>query len=44
MKKLLKKLGNGGWELSAMIGVMIAFVILLIIVVILSYRVENIIH
>lgn len=39
-----KRLGNGGWGLSAMIGFMIAFVIILIIIVIMSYRIENIIH
>ncbi len=40
----MKRLGNGGWGLSAMIGFMIAFVVLLIVVVIMSYKVESIIH
>jgi len=34
----MKKLNNKGFELSALIGVMIAFAIFLIIIVILSYR------
>ena len=40
----MKKLGNGGWGLDTMIAFMIAFVIILIVVVILSYKVEGIIH
>ena len=32
------KMNNRGWGLSTMIGLMIAFVLFLIIVVILSYR------
>jgi len=35
---VMKKLGNGGWGLSAMVGFMIAFAIFLIIIVILAYR------
>lgn len=35
----MKKLGNGGWGLSAMIGFVIVFVIFLIIIVVLSYKV-----
>ena len=39
MKKRNKGiLSNKGFELSAMIGIMIAFVIFLIIIVILTYR------
>ena len=34
----MKKLGNGGWGLSAMVGFMVAFAIFLIIIVILAYR------
>ena len=34
----MKKLDNKGWGLSTMIGLMIAFVLFLIIVVVLSYR------
>ena len=34
----MKKLGNGGWGLDTMIGFMIAFAVLLIIIVILSYH------
>ena len=33
----VKKLGNNGWGLGAMIGFMIAFAIFLIIIVILAY-------
>jgi hypothetical protein len=33
------KLNNHGWGLSTMIGLMIAFVIVLIVIVILSYSV-----
>ena len=35
----MKRLGNNGWGMNAMIGFMIAFVIFLIIILILSYRV-----
>ena len=34
----MKKLGNGGWGMDTMIGFMIAFAILLIVIVILSYK------
>ena len=34
----MKKINNGGWGLSTMIGLMIAFAIFLIIIVILSYN------
>ena len=34
----MKKLNNRGWGIDTMIGLMIAFVLFLIIVVILSYR------
>ena len=34
----MKRLNNGGWGLSTMIGIMVAFAIFLIIIVILSYR------
>ena len=34
----MKKLGNGGWGLSTMVGFMIAFAIFLIIIVIMAYR------
>ena len=34
----MKRLNNGGWGLDTMIGLMIAFAIFLIIIVILSYR------
>jgi len=38
----VKKLNNGGWGLDTMIGLMIAFVLFLIIIVILSYKVNAI--
>ncbi len=34
----MKKLGNHGWGLDAMVGFMIAFAIFLIIIVILAWR------
>jgi hypothetical protein len=34
----MKRLNNNGWGLSTMIGLMIAFVLFLIIIVILSFR------
>ena len=34
----MKKLGNGGWGMDTMIGFMIAFAILFIVIVILSYK------
>ena len=34
----MKRLNNGGWGLSTMIGLMIGFVIFLIIIAILSYN------
>ena len=34
----MKKIGNGGWGMATMIGFMVAFVVFLIIVVILSYK------
>jgi len=38
----VKKLNNRGWGLDTMIGLMIIFVIFLIVIVILSYRVNAI--
>ena len=34
----MKKLNNHGWGMDTMIGLMIAFVLLLLIVVFLSYK------
>jgi hypothetical protein len=35
----MKRLNNRGWGLSTMVGIMIAFVLCLIVIVILSYKV-----
>ena len=35
----MKRLNNGGWGLSTMIGLMIGLVIFLIIIAVLSYKV-----
>ena len=36
--KCMKKLNKHGWGMDTMIGLMIAFVLLLIVIIVLSYK------